>query len=62
MDTAGIADEPILLGEDEYFVLGDNRLVSVDSRDKSVGAVKKEELDGVVFLRIAPFSAFGGVE
>ncbi len=62
MDTAGIADEPILLGEEEYFVLGDNRLVSVDSRDKIVGAVKKEELDGVVFLRVAPFSAFGGVE
>ncbi len=62
MDTAGIADEPILLGEEEYFVLGDNRLVSVDSRDKIVGAVKKEELDGVAFFRVAPFSAFGGVE
>lgn len=62
MDTAGIAVEPILLGEDEYFVLGDNRRVSIDSRDKAVGAVKKEELDGVVFLRVAPFSAFGTVD
>lgn len=61
MDTVGIASEPILLGEDEFFVLGDNRKVSVDSRDRAVGAVSKDELDGVVFLRVAPFSAFGKV-
>ncbi len=62
MDTAGIAAEPILLGAEEYFVLGDNRLVSVDSRSKAVGAVSLDEIDGVVFLRVAPFSAFGKVE
>ena len=62
MDMVGIAETPFLLGEDEYFVLGDNRRVSIDSRDKSVGAVNLSELDGVVILRVAPFSEFGTVQ
>ena len=62
IDSAGIAAEPVKLGKGEYFVLGDNRKVSMDSRNSAVGAVNIEELDGVVFLRVAPFSSFGKVE
>lgn len=59
MDTAGIAEEPLTLGEDEYFVLGDNRQVSKDSREPEVGPVKKENIAGHVILRIWPLNTFG---
>ena len=51
----------IQLGEEEYFVLGDNRLVSVDSRYPSVGAVKKNEIVGRAFFRVYPFSEIGWI-
>lgn len=59
---AGIAAEPLILAEDEYFVLGDHRSISADSRSESVGVVKKSEIDGVVIGRIYPFSEFGKVD
>lgn len=55
----GIANEPLLLGEDEYFVLGDNRNGSTDSRDPDTGPVKRENIDGRVVLRVYPFDEFG---
>lgn len=55
MITGGIAEEPIELGEDEYFVLGDNRNHSADSRDPSVGVLTKDDLIGRAWVRIYPF-------
>lgn len=55
----GIAKDTIVLGEDEYFVLGDNRNHSSDSRDSSVGILKKEELIGRAFVRIWPLDSIG---
>ena len=59
MRNAGIASQLIELGEDEYFVLGDNRNNSSDSRDPSVGNIKEEDIIGRAFIRIWPFSEFG---
>ena len=55
----GIAGEPITLGENEYFVMGDNRNNSSDSRLEIVGNIKRENIVGRVVLRIWPFSRFG---
>lgn len=55
----GRAYEPVVLGEDEYFVMGDNRNNSTDSRDPSVGNIKREDIIGRAWLRIWPFDKFG---
>lgn len=59
MEVAGIAEDPIELGADEYFVLGDNRNNSSDSRDSSVGVLKREDLIGRAWVRIWPLNKFG---
>lgn len=59
MNYAGVAIDPIELDEDEYFVLGDNRNNSSDSRDPSVGNIQKDQIIGKAFLRIWPLNKFG---
>lgn len=55
----GIAEEPITLGADEYFVLGDNRNHSADSRQENVGVLKRKDLLGRAWIRIWPLDQFG---
>lgn len=57
----GLANQLIQLGDDEYFVMGDNRNGSCDSRDPSVGNIKRQDLTGRAWLRIWPFDHFGFV-
>lgn len=58
----GIAAEPLTLGDDEYFLMGDNREVSFDSRYEEVGPVKEDRIVGKALLRIWPFQSFGTVK
>lgn len=57
--SAGRAAQPVQLGEDEYFVMGDNRNNSSDSRDQSVGNIKRDNIIGKAWVRIWPLSKFG---
>ena len=62
MENAGLAADPITLGDDEYFVLGDNRNNSQDSRVSNVGVLHRDELLGRAWIRIWPFSEFGVIK
>lgn len=52
--------EKVILGDDEYFVMGDNREDSLDSR--KLGAFKKEQIKGTTSLVLFPFGEFGKIE
>ena len=53
MADYGIAENEIQLGSDEYFVLGDNRNMSEDSRSGNIGAVKKDTIAGKVWFHLS---------
>ncbi len=50
----------VTLDKDEYFLMGDNRSVSLDSR--TIGVIKKREIEGTVGIVIFPFNKFGKVD
>ena len=58
MEYAGLAENVVELGKDEFFVLGDNRNSSEDSRYANIGIVKKEYIVGKCWLRIYPIKKF----
>lgn len=62
INDPGLAANPVSLGANEYFVLGDNRNSSIDSRKPVVGNIDGKKIDGKAVFRIYPFAAFGGVE
>ena len=62
IEEAGMAAEPVTLGEDEYFVMGDNRNNSQDSRVSDVGAIHRDELMGRAWIRIWPLDQFGVIK
>lgn len=60
--NAGLAEESVVLGGDEYFVLGDNRNSSEDSRFADIGNVKKEYIIGKLWFVISPMDKLGFVK
>ena len=62
IEHAELAEDEIEVGEDEFFVLGDNRKNSEDSRYANIGNVKKEYIVGKAWFIVSPLKDFGFVK
>ena len=62
MEFAGTAEEEITLGEDEFFVLGDNRNASEDSRNAEIGNIRKQDIDSKAWFNATMGEKFGKIE
>lgn len=61
IEFAGEAAEPVELGEDEYFLIGDNHTASDDSRLPNIGSIKRDDIYGQVWFVVKPAKDFGFV-
>lgn len=62
ISLAGIAENAVELGDDEYFVIGDNTESSEDSRFSNIGNVKKDTMKGKIWFRIRPAQNVGFIK
>lgn len=53
---------PVMLSFDEYFVMGDNRNISDDSRSNDIGLIKSDDIIGKAVFRLWPLNSFGSLE
>ena len=62
MDNGGLALENIVLDEDEYFVLCDNRNEGEDSRNANTGNILKKNITGKAWLRTGPLAIISSID